>query len=172
MANFKKLSQERYSVRGYLPKEIEKEKIEYIIECARLAPSAANKQPWIFYIVSSEEGKNAIKEVYHREWFKTAPLYIVVCADKNQSWKRSEDNKNHSEIDAAIAAEHICLAAHDIGLGTCWICNYKSDILRVCLNLPEENEPIVVFSIGYIDEEKSKKTDKNRKPVSEITKWI
>lgn len=172
MMSFKDLVKNRYSVRAYLSEEIEKEKIDYIIECARLAPSACNKQPWLFYVVTSEEGRNRIRETYHREWFKAAPLYIVVCADSTQSWIRPEDNKAHYEIDAAIAAEHICLAAHDIGLGTCWICNYNPEILRAALNLSEGIEPIAIFSIGYIDDEKSKKTDKNRKAISEITKWI
>lgn len=171
MISFKNLSQNRYSVRTYLPKEVEKEKIEYILECARLAPSACNKQPWLFYIVISEEGKNAIRNAYHREWFKTAPLYIVVCADKSQSWIREEDNKDHSEIDATIAAEHICLAAHDVGLGACWVCNYKPELLKACLNISDKIEPIVIFSIGYINEE-NKKPIKNRKPISEISKWI
>ncbi len=171
--NLKKLINKRYSVRAYLPREVEKEKIDYILECVRLAPSANNKQPWFLYIVTSGEKKAIIKESYNREWFKIAPMYIVVCADPLQSWKRTNtDNKDHYEIDASIVSEHICLAAEDAGIGTCWVCNFDADVLRKGINLPENHIPIAIFPLGYIDEKNSKPTEKNRKTVDEITKWI
>jgi len=169
----KQLSQKRYSVRAFLNKEVEKEKLEYILDCARLAPSASNFQPWFFYIVASDDAKAGVRDSYNREWFKTAPLYIVICGDRNQSWKRNKtDNKDHCDIDVAIASEHICLAAEDIGLGTCWVCNFDPGKLREVLNLPEHIEPIAMFPIGYVDEEKSIIPEKKRKSLAEITKWI
>lgn len=171
--DFKELSEKRYSVRTYLPKEVEKEKIDYILECARLAPSACNFQPWILYIVNSDEKRNAIIDAYNRDWFKSAPLYIVVCGDHSKSWKRTNtDQKDHCDIDAAIISEHICLAAQDIGLGTCWVCNFDPDLLRNILDLPKEIDTIAIFPIGYVDELSSKIPDKKRKDISEITRWV
>ena len=170
--NLKELIENRYSVRAYLPKEVEKEKIEYILHCARLAPSACNFQPWYFYIITNKELKNKVEEAYNREWFRTAPMCIVVCKDTTQSWKRSAtDNKDFGDVDASIACEHICLAAHEIGLGTCWICNFNPEILAKALNIPAGKEAIAIFPLGYIDEKNSKTPEKARKSLSEITEW-
>lgn len=168
----KDLLQKRYSMRTYLPREVEKEKLDYIIECARLAPSACNFQPWVFYVLTSDEARQAVLEAYPREWMKPAPVYIVVCADYSQSWKRPKDAKDFGDVDAAIAAEHICLSAAELGLGTCWVCNFDTDVLTRFLSLTENVAPIAIFPIGYVDEEKNKVPEKKRKPVSEITKWL
>ena len=109
--NFLELSKQRYSARNYSSDMIEQEKLDYILECARFAPSAVNYQPWHFFVVKSNKPKLLIQQSYPREWFTEAPLYIVVCADNSISWVRKSDNKNHADIDAAIATEHICLAA-------------------------------------------------------------
>lgn len=170
---FKNLCESRYSVRAYLPKAVEHEKIEYIIECARLSPSACNFQPWVFYVIMDEMLKSEIYKAYDREWFKAAPVHIVVCKDSSLSWKRSaNDGKDFGDVDAAIAAEHICLAADEIGLGTCWICNFNPSVLVAALELPDNLEAIAIFPIGYIDTEKSEAPVKKRKPASDITRWI
>lgn len=170
--DLKKLIEDRYSVRAYLPKSVEKEKIEYVLECARLSPSACNYQPWYFYVVTDKAMMEKIYPAYHREWFKTAPMCIVVCKDTNQSWKRTAtDNKDFADVDAAISSEHICLAAHSIGLGTCWICNFDLKKLTEALDIPNEKEAIAIFPLGYIDEEKSYAPEKKRKTLSEITDW-
>ncbi|MDR1881384.1 MAG: nitroreductase family protein [Prevotella sp.] len=169
----KELIENRYSVRAYLPQAVEKEKIDYILECARLAPSACNNQPWKFYIVRSETVISKIRESYGREWFKTAPMYIVVCKDVSISWKRSaSDNKDFGDVDTAITAEHICLAAAEIGLGTCWVCNFNPDLLAQALDLSAKLEPIAIFPLGYIDTDKSIAAEKKRKPLSETGEWI
>ncbi|MDR1810446.1 MAG: nitroreductase family protein [Prevotella sp.] len=171
--NLKELLQKRYSVRAYLPVRVEQEKLDYLIECVRLAPSACNIQPWTLYIVESDEKKEAVRKAYNREWFKTAPLYIVVCGDHARSWKRSAaEGKDHCDIDAAIVSEHICLAAEEIGLGTCWVCNFDPELLKSALNLSEQQEPIALFPIGYIDRANSFAPEKQRKSVAEIIKRV
>lgn len=173
--NFKNLCQQRYSVRDFLPKEIAQEKLDYVLECARLAPSAVNYQPWIFYIIEDKEAQKKLHQAYDREWFITAPLYIVVCKDSSQSWRRTNsDAKDHGEIDVSIVSTHICLAAHEVGLGTCWVCNFDPALLREALSLDNQDavEPIVIFPIGYIDTEKSKIPVKKRKELSEIVRKI
>lgn len=171
--NLKELLESRYSVRAYLDRPIASEKIEYILNCARLAPSACNLQPWHFYVIIDVLAKSKIQASYNRAWFKTAPVYIVVCKDSQSAWKRSaSDGKDFGDVDAAIAAQHICLAASEQGLGTCWVCNFIPDLLSEALDLPSNLEPIAIFPVGYIDKEKSEMNDKNRKTLSDITRWI
>lgn len=168
----KNLIESRYSVRAYLPNVVEREKIDYILECARLSPSACNLQPWKFYIVTDPVLKQKVEESYNREWFKSAPIHIIVCKDTSTSWKRTAtDGKDFSDVDAAIAAEHICLATAEQGLGTCWICNFNPDILNKALNLPPHIEALAIFPIGYVTEEKSISPSKVRKPLADITEW-
>lgn len=79
--SFLELARKRCSIRKYAPKNVEQEKIDYILEAARLAPSAVNYQPWYFVWVQSAEGKAKLQECYPREWFKQAPYYLIVCGD-------------------------------------------------------------------------------------------
>ena len=107
--NFLELVKNRYSCRAYKPRGVEKEKLDYSLECVRLAPSAVNKQPWIFYIVSEEEDKAKLQQCYSRDWFKTAPMYVIASILHDEEWVRA-DGKHHGDIDIAIAVEHLCLA--------------------------------------------------------------
>ncbi len=151
--DFLTLAQKRFSARNYKPDTVEPEKLNYIIECARLAPSAVNFQPWHFIIVKSENQKLKVQQCYPREWFANAPVYIIVCADKSTAWVRDSDHKNHADIDAAIASEHICLAAAALGLGSCWVCNFNPALLRSNFQLPPEQDPVVIIPLGYIHEQ-------------------
>lgn len=167
-----KLIEDRYSVRSYSSRPVEKEKIEYILECARLAPSACNLQPWAFFVIEDNEMKAAVERTYNREWFKDAPIYVIVVKDVSKSWKRLSDGKDSGDIDAAIAAQHICLAAHDIGLGTCWVCNFDKVVLSKILGCTESEEPIAIFPLGYIKDLDNKVSEKKRKTLDEIVTWL
>lgn len=169
--NLLELIQKRYSVRGYLAKDVEDDKLEYILECARLAPSACNFQPWVFYVVKEEKNREIIQNCYVKSWMQEPPVFIVVCKDSSQSWKRG-DEKDFGDVDAAIAAEHICLAAAELGLGTCWICNFNTALLKQGLNIPDHLEALAIFPIGYIDTDRSKVPEKKRKSLEKVTKWI
>ena len=74
---FQDLVRSRYSCRSYQPASVEQEKLDYIMECVRLAPSACNKQPWRFRVVSNEEDRRKLCHCYNREWFATAPVCII-----------------------------------------------------------------------------------------------
>lgn len=164
--NFLELSKQRYSARNYSSDIIEQEKLSYILECARQAPSAVNYQPWHFFIVKSDEQKHLIQQSYPREWFEGAPLYIVICVDSSEAWIRKSDGKNHSDIDAAIATEHICLAAAEQGLGSCWVCNFDPEILKQALRLSPNQSPVAIISLGYVKQSPEKHSP--RKEISEI----
>ena len=100
---FIKLAEVRSSIRRYSNKEVPREVINQIIESARIAPSAVNFQPWKFLIVTGEKTKAIVRESYNREWFATAPMYIVACGNHEEAWHRSFDGKDHTDVDVAIA---------------------------------------------------------------------
>lgn len=138
----------RYSCRGYLDKPVEEEKIAYLKECIRMAPSAVNRQPWKFRIVRSQEGREKLQSCYSRPWFNEAPLYILASVLHEQEWVRA-DGKSHGDIDVAIAVEHLCLAATEQGLGSCWVCNFDAQRCHELFQMPDTEEPVVVIPIGY-----------------------
>lgn len=164
--DFLELVKSRYSCRAYQPRSIEKDKLDYILECVRLAPSAVNKQPWRFRIVSSEEEKKKLQQCYRREWFSTASLYIIASILHNEEWVRS-DGKHHGDIDIAIAVEHLCLAATAQGLATCWVCNFDVDLCKKMFVQTDNEEPAVIIPLGYASDEAK---EKKRKPMDEIVK--
>lgn len=138
----------RYSCRAYTDEPVKKEQLDYIKECVRLAPSAVNKQPWAFHIITSEEDKKKVRQCYNREWFSTANTYIIASILHNEEWVRA-DGKAHGNIDIAIAVEHLCLAATEQGLATCWVCNFDAERLHSLFNMEESEEPAVIIPIGY-----------------------
>lgn len=164
--DFLELVKNRYSCRAYNPESVEREKLEYIMECVRFAPSAVNRQPWRFRIVSKEEDKARLQQCYSRDWFKTAPMYVIASILHDEEWVRS-DGKHHGDIDIAIAVEHLCLAATEQGLATCWVCNFDALLCKQLFGLPANEEPAVVIPLGYAADEIK---PKNRKTIEEILK--
>lgn len=150
--NFLELVKSRFSARNYKPDEVEQEKLDYIIECARFAPSAVNYQPWHFIVVKSDEQKKKLWPCYPPRWFSGAAAYIIVCVDRSVAWTRASDSKNHADIDGAIAAEHICLAAAEQGLGSCWVCNFDPVLFRSNFQLSPDQYPVAILSLGYVKE--------------------
>lgn len=166
--DFIDLARKRYSTRSFDKREVDASKLNRILEAGRIAPSAANYQPWYFIVISSREQRKKLWHVYPQAWFMDAPVYIVVCADHNVSWKRS-DGKDHSDIDVAISADHMTLAAAEIGIGTCWICHFDAGLCREILNLPYHIEPVVILPLGYpLDTCNSSRHDYERKQLSEV----
>ena len=162
--NLLELVNNRYSCRDYEPRSVEKEKLDYIMECVRLAPSAVNKQPWKFRIVNSDEALRKIRQCYHRDWFNSAPMYIIASILHDEEWVR-RDGKRHGDIDIAIAVEHLCLAATEQGLATCWVCNFDAALCHELFALPDNEEAAVIIPLGYAADELRPKT---RKAMSEI----
>ena len=139
LMNFLELATQRSSVRNYQPKAVEKEKLLYVLEAARIAPSAANFQPWQFIVVTEPEILKSVQTVYHRGWLTTAPAIIIALGDHEKGWHRASDGKDFTDIDVAIAIDHLTLAAAEIGLGTCWICNFDPEKCYSIFNIPENS---------------------------------
>jgi len=165
---FAELIAARYSVRAYRPDPVPDDKLAAVLEAMRLAPTAANRQPLRFIVVHTAGRLHDLKRVYGADWFTQAPIVICACAIVSEAWVRSSDGKNSSDIDAAIAMDHLILAAANEGLGTCWICAFDPVAARDVLGLPDGVEPIAFTPLGYpADSPREKK----RKPLSELVSY-
>ena len=167
--NFLDLVKQRYSSRSYQAKSVEQEKVVYVMECVRFAPSAVNKQPWRFHVISSDGDKEKLRQSYNREWFTTAPMYVIASILHDEEWVRS-DGKRHGDIDIAIAVEHLCLAATEQGLATCWVCNFNVALARE-LFAQAPMEPVAIIPIGHIAND-CQQPEKKRKSIDEIVSRV
>jgi len=157
----------RRSVRKYKATPVDQDKIDRILEAARLAPSAANFQPWHFILIRDEQTRRSLKGAYGRDWFTAAPVIICACAEPGKGWVR-RDGKNYADVDVTIAFEHLVLAAAAEGLGTCWIGAFDPVKLKRILGLPDAIEPLAMTPLGYPDESPR---PTSRKPLSEILRF-
>lgn len=165
---WKEVVRRRYSCRKYMDMPVSNEVLEEILDEIRIAPSAANRQPWLFYVIRDKALKEALREAYDNAWFYSAPVVIIGCGNSDECWRRSFDSKRTLDIDVAIAFDHFTLAATARGLGTCWIAAFKPDVVRSVLKLPANVEPIALSPLGYpADEPKPKK----RKQLAEIVRY-
>jgi len=145
----------RRSIRRYLDKPVEFEKITTILGAAIKAPSAGNLQDWRFILVTD---RTAIKQVasysIEQYWIQSAPLLIVVCAvpEKHEMFYGLRGKRLYNIQDCAAAIENILLAATDQGLGSCWIGAFEEEKIRVLFNIPQEARPQAIITIGYTDE--------------------
>ena len=164
------IAEKRHAVRTFLPKEVEQSKLDYILNCMRLAPSAGNIQPWRFYIAKSEAAREAVLQSYTIGNIKGKPMFIVACGDASAAWKRPSDGRNYMPVDVAIATEHLVLAATEQGLSTCWLGHFDPRKMSDVLQIPSMLTPIAVIAIGYSEPDRKSRT--GRKALEEITKII
>lgn len=146
---FQELIRKRYSVRAYKPDPVEDRKLQQVLEAARLAPTAANRQPFQIIVIHTAGRQEELRQIYHREWFTQAPLILCACGVPAQSWMRSDDHRRYLDVDVAIVMDHLILAAADQGLGTCWIAAFNAKAARQVLRLPDEIEPLIFTPLGY-----------------------
>jgi nitroreductase len=156
---FEEVLEKRRSIRKYKDAPIPKEKILKMLEAARIAPSASNRQPWHFIVV---ENKETIKKLAKQEWAAEAPLMIVGLADQAAS-------PNWCSNDLGIAFEHLVLAATNLGLGTCWMGQTgREEMIKGLLGIPDNFKVVAVIPIGVPDEAPK---PKERKSLDAIVSW-
>lgn len=149
--------QKRRSIRQYLDKSVPEETLKTILECARVAPSGGNRQPWTFVVVKTKEVKDLLMAAAgNQPALGQAPVVIVVCADPEVAGARYEDRGRslYCLQDTAAAIENMMLAAVSFGLGTCWVGAFKETEARNALNLPANLRPIAMFPLGYPNQER------------------
>ena len=174
--NFCKLVEKRQSTRLYTEKPVEKEKIEKCIESARLAPSACNSQPWTFIVVDENEKVEQIrtavvdKKVQINKFAIKTPVFVVIVLEKSNVLARfgaGVKNREFRLIDIGIAAEHFCLQATELGLGTCLIGWFDEKKVKDILNIPDKKRVALVITVGYPPED-YKLREKKRKEKSKM----
>jgi len=163
----------RESIRNYDPlRPVEKDKLKRILEAGRIALSAANRQPWEFWLISSPPVLEKVRECYHRDWYKNAPHILVVIGKKDEAWVRNADGYNSVETDSAIAMTHLILAAENEGLGTCWIANFDVEKLRKTLDLKGNQIVFGITPLGYTPVGFQKAGKKIRKEFNEVVRFL
>ena len=170
LMDFLELCKKRFSTRKFSAQKIDEQTLEHIMECVRMAPSAVNRQPWKFIVVGSESAKEKLVQCYDRQWFRSAPLYVICMKDTTNNWVRAFDDKPHEDIDLAIAIEHLCLSAAECGIGTCWVCNFDPQRLNALFGQPGY-EAVAIVPMGYAAQDCVGK-EKQRKTLDEIIEFV
>ncbi len=165
---YSQLIANRYSVRAYKPDPVEDDKLRKVLEAARLAPTAANRQPFQIIVLHTEGRKEELGRIYHREWFVQAPLILCGVGVPREGWVRSDDQRRYLDVDVAIVMDHLILEAANQGLGTCWIAAFNAKAARQALRLPDDVEPLIFTPLGYpADRPKVKE----RKPLESLVRY-
>jgi len=147
---FLDLARRRCSVRAYRPDPVPDEVLAAVLEAGRIAPTAANRQPFRIVVIRTAGREDELRRIYDRDWFVQAPLVLCVCAVRGEAWRRTMyDGRSHADVDAAIVMDHMILAAADLGLGTCWIAAFDPIAAREVLAVPDEGEPMLFTPLGY-----------------------
>ena len=165
--DFLDLARRRYSVRSYKSDPVEKEKLSRILEAARLAPTAANRQPYTLIVIHTADREAELLRIYSKVWFVEAPIVICACGIPAKNWVR-KDGKNYNDVDVAIVMDHLVMAATAEGLGTCWIAAFDPAKTKEILGLPEGVEPIAFTPLGYAADQPPRK---KRKSLSELVRY-
>lgn len=158
MKGLDEIIKERRSIRSYLDKPVEKEKIEKILDSARLAPSACNAQPWRFVVVQDLNIREKIINkglgglVVPNSWAKSAPVLIIVCSETDlfthKIGERIQGVQYHL-IDIGISMEHLVLKATELGLGSCYIGWFKGNVIKKILKFPLSWKVECLITLGY-----------------------
>ncbi len=160
----------RYSCRAYQQRSIEPEKLQTILEAARLAPSARNFQDWRFVVVTESEAKRRVAETTNRpDLFEKAGAIIIACSNNDYVMRCGQAI---GPIDVSIALEHICLQATELGLGTCWIGSFDPDEVRQILAIPDDIAVIELMTVGYPADSKPKPKREPMEKIVSFEKWM
>jgi len=176
--DFMELVKKRRSVRGYLDKPVEREKLDYCLEAARLAPSACNSQPWHFVIVDEPTLRQQLAGATFGKMFSfnhfsmQAPVLIAIVSEKQKVFAKFAEvvkKKDFHSMDVGIAAEHFCLAAAEVGLGTCMLGWFDEAAAKKLLAVPRNKRVELIITLGYPDSKEPKQ--KNRKETNEMRSY-
>lgn len=166
-----KAIERRRSIRNYQDREIEEDKIFKILEAARQAPSASNRQEWRFVVVRDKAAKSKLCQAAKRQAFvDQAPVIIACCAETDNHVMTC--GQPCYAINLAIAIDHMTLAAVALGLGSCWIGAFYEAEVKKILGIPENIRVVEMLALGYPSEEPS--ISKDRLPLEKVVafdKW-
>jgi len=158
----------RRSIRSFSSKKVPDQILKRILNAARLAPSANNRQPWRYIIVKDTEKKNQIAQLASNQSFiAEAPVVVVICGLRYLN-RHSWFGENMYILETAISIEHFVLAARNEGLGTCWVGAFDKQGIEKLLNIPQGSPPIMITPLGYPKDESAFSNVIDRYPLREI----
>ena len=162
----------RRSVRRYKALEIPETLLREVLNAARLAPSADNAQPWKIVVVRDEQLKLKLAAACNGQKFiAQAPMVLVACGLPDEAFQTVGGYMSSHVIDASIAVDHLTLAAHALGLGTCWIAWFKEEKVREILGIPEDVRVVALTPLGYPDETPERTPRKNLEDLTVFDKY-
>jgi nitroreductase len=157
----------RKSVRSFLDRPVEREKLQRILEAARLAPSACNNQEWRFVVVTDRERRKMLAAAAGQGFVGQAPVVLACCAETDG--RLMPCGLQRFPIDVAIAIDHLTLAAAAKGLGTCWIGAFDPDRVREALGIPRSIQVVELLPLGYPADPRA--IEKDRLPLDRIVRY-
>lgn len=164
---FSELISERYSVRSFKSEHLPQAVIDKILEAGHKAPTGCNYQPQRILVLNTDESINKLRDCTKCHF--GAPTAMLICHNKNESWRRPYDGALSSPVDAVIVTTYLMLAAYDIGVGSCFVMHFNPTAVREAFGIPENIEPTALLVLGYPSED-AKPLDlhyKNR-PIDEV----
>jgi nitroreductase len=167
---FLEIVMNRYSVRAFNPDPVDEAVLQKVLEAARWAPTANNRQPLQLIVIHTEGREAELRRICDRPWFIQAPHIVCACGIPAQSWTRM-DGKPYTDVDAAIVMDHLILAATEAGLGTCWIAAFDPVAAREVLGLPTGVEPIIFALLGHAADQPRPKERKSLTDLVRYERW-
>ncbi len=147
---FETLIEERYSVRKFKAEHISKNDIQNILNAAHKAPTGCNFQPQRILVLNTDESIEKLKTCTKCHF--NAPTAMLVCYNEEESWKRAYDGALSAPVDAAIVATHMMLAAHNTGVGCCWVMHFDPFAMKETFHIPDHIKPVALLVLGYPDD--------------------
>jgi len=152
----------RRSIRKYKPTPVPESIVKEVLNAARLAPTANNSQPWRIVVVQDEDTKLKLAAAANGQRFiAQAPMVLVACGVPDEAFQTAGGYTSSHVMDATIAVDHLTLAAHAQGLGTCWIAWFKEAKVKEVLGIPEDVGVVAMTPLGYPDEAPERPSRKN-----------
>lgn len=144
---FTNLIEERYSVRSFKPGHLPREVLEKILRAGHLAPTGCNYQPQRILVLNTDGSMEKLRSCTKCHF--GAPTALLVCHNTAESWVRKYDGALSSPVDAVIVATHMMLAAHDAGVGCCWVMHFDPAAVREAFGIPAGVEPAALLVLGW-----------------------
>ena len=145
--DFEKIITDRYSVRKFEDKHLEKDAIDKILNAAHLAPTGCNYQPQRILVINTDKSIEKLKDCTKCHF--DAPCAMLVCYNKEETWKRPYDDALSAPVDASIVTTFMMLEAQNLGIGTCWVMHFNPEKMREAFNIPDNFVPAALLVMGY-----------------------
>lgn len=168
--DFSELAKKRYSVRSFKSTPVSRDVLLKVLEAGRLSPTACNYQPQRILVIESSDAMNRLKKC--TQYHFNAPVALLVCYDRSESWKRPFDGRDCGDFDACIVTTHLMLQAAELGLGTTWVGYFDPRNIVSEFKLSSNIVPIAILPLGYpSDDSQAASAHSVRKPLEGTVAW-